>query len=138
MKIDLTNKRAVITGSTAGIGFAIACGLANVGASVVLNGRKQATVDYARKRLLERLPQAKVEGVAADLSQADGVDILTRSVPEVDILVNNMGIFEPKPFDARLQDSSLSLRRSRASPKGRWRRSSSPRIAQPRCRRPSR
>jgi NAD(P)-dependent dehydrogenase (short-subunit alcohol dehydrogenase family) len=100
MKIDLTNKRAVITGSTVGIGFAIAYGLANVGASVVLNGRNQATVDDARKRLLERLPQAKIEGVAADLSKADGVDILTRSVPEVDILVNNMGIFEPKPFDA--------------------------------------
>ena len=100
MKIDLTNKRAVITGSTVGIGFAIAYGLANVGASVALNGRNQATVDDATKRLLERLPQAKVEGVAADLSKADGVDILSRSVPEVDILVNNMGIFEPKPFDA--------------------------------------
>ena len=100
MKIDLTNKRAVITGSTVGIGFAIVYGLANVGASVVLNGRNQATVDDARKRMLERLPKAKVEGVAADLSKADGVDILTRSVPEVDILVNNLGIFEPKPFDA--------------------------------------
>jgi NAD(P)-dependent dehydrogenase (short-subunit alcohol dehydrogenase family) len=98
MKIDLTNKRAIVTGSTSGIGFAIAHGLAATGAAVVINGRRQAGVDAAMKRLLDLMPGANLDGVAADLATADGVAALVERERETDILVNNLGIFEPKPF----------------------------------------
>lgn len=99
MHIDLSGKRAVISGSTLGIGFAIAKGLANAGAEVVINGRSEASVGKAREALLKEMPKAKVITVAADLSTADGADKLIKAVPTADILVNNVGIFEPKPFD---------------------------------------
>jgi NAD(P)-dependent dehydrogenase (short-subunit alcohol dehydrogenase family) len=98
MIIDLSGKRAIVTGSTAGIGFAIASGLAASGASVVLNGRSEKSVAAAQKRLTEKLPNAKVEGVAADLAHADGVAAFIKRVGDADILVNNLGIFDPKPF----------------------------------------
>jgi NAD(P)-dependent dehydrogenase (short-subunit alcohol dehydrogenase family) len=104
MKIDLRNKCAIVTGSTSGIGFAIAHGLADAGAAVIINGRTQKNVDAARKRLVERLAQAKVEGVAADLSKADGVAAFIARARGTDILVNNLGIFEPRPFDAITDD----------------------------------
>src|SRR5712672_315789 len=104
MRIDLTNKRAVVTGSTSGIGFAIAHGLAEAGAAVVINGRHQNTVNAAVKRLTERVPQAKIEGVGADLARPDGVAAIVRDASEPDILVNNLGIVEPKPFDAITDD----------------------------------
>jgi NAD(P)-dependent dehydrogenase (short-subunit alcohol dehydrogenase family) len=100
MQIDLTNKHATVTGSTAGIGFAIAQGLAAAGAKVTLNGRSQATVDAARKRLAERVPKAHVDGIAADLATSAGASAFLEHVPDVDILVNSLGIFEPKPFEA--------------------------------------
>lgn len=99
MKIDLTNKRAVVTGSTLGIGFAIAKGLAEAGARVVINGRKDAAVKKAKDELLAAVPGAQVDTVAADLATAEGVAAFLRAVPETDILVNNLGIFEPKPFE---------------------------------------
>jgi NAD(P)-dependent dehydrogenase (short-subunit alcohol dehydrogenase family) len=99
MRIDLTDKRAVVTGSTGGIGFAIAQGLAAAGARVTINGRSQASVDAAAKRLTERVRGAKVDGVAADLATAAGVAVFLQRVPDTDILVNNLGIFEPKPFE---------------------------------------
>jgi NAD(P)-dependent dehydrogenase (short-subunit alcohol dehydrogenase family) len=99
MKIELNNKRAVVTGSTAGIGFAIAAGLAGAGADVVINGRTQQKVDAARKALLASVPGAKIEAVAADLATAQGVADFVARAPEADILVNNLGIFEPKPFE---------------------------------------
>jgi NAD(P)-dependent dehydrogenase (short-subunit alcohol dehydrogenase family) len=98
MIIDLTGLRAVVTGSTSGIGFAIARGLAGSGAAVVINGRSQKNVDSALARLAKELPQAKVEGVTADLATADGGATFVAQVPAADILVNNLGIFEPKPF----------------------------------------
>ena len=104
MRIDLTNKRAVVSGSTSGIGFAIAHGLVEAGAAVVINGRHQNTVRAAVKRLTERAPQAKIEGIAADLAKPDGVAAFVRDASETDILVNNLGIFEPKPFDAITDD----------------------------------
>lgn len=99
MKIDLQNKRAVITGSTLGIGFAIAKGLAEAGARVVINGRSEKSVKKAKEELLAALPGAMVDTVAADLSTAAGVETFLRAVPDTDILVNNLGIFEPKAFE---------------------------------------
>ena len=96
MKIDLSGKRAVVTGSTVGIGFAIASGLAEAGAAVVINGRSQKSVDVAKERL--KLTHAKIEGVAADLATAEGADAFIRAAGDADILVNNVGIFEPKEF----------------------------------------
>ena len=98
MILDLAGKHAIVTGSTSGIGFAIARGLAEAGATVVLNGRTERSVDAAIERLTQCVPQVKVEGVAADLAAAAGVAAFTKRVGETDILVNNLGIFEPKPF----------------------------------------
>ncbi len=98
MNIDLSTETAVVSGSTAGIGFAIAAGLARTGAAVVVNGRTQAAVDRACRRLAGEVAGAKVRGVAADLGHAEGVDAFVKAVPQASILVNNLGIFEPKPF----------------------------------------
>ena len=99
MIIDLEGKRALVSGSTAGIGYAIAKGLAAAGAAVVINGRGDARVGEAVKRLRKEVSAGQIEGAAADLSSAEGIKRLTDRVPETDILVNNMGIFEPKPFE---------------------------------------
>jgi NAD(P)-dependent dehydrogenase (short-subunit alcohol dehydrogenase family) len=98
MNIDLSGKTALVTGSTAGIGRAIAEGLAKSGASVIVNGRKQATVDKAVAAVKAAAPAAKVRGIAADVSSAAGCAAIVAAVPDVDILVNNAGIFEPKDF----------------------------------------
>ncbi|QUS40420.1 SDR family oxidoreductase [Tardiphaga alba] len=98
MKIDLTGKTALVTGSTAGIGLAIAKGLAGTGAEVIVNGRNQAKVDAAIAAIGKAIPGAKVTGVAADVSTADGCKALVAALPDVDILINNAGIFEPKGF----------------------------------------
>ena len=98
MNIDLSGKTALVTGSTAGIGYAIAKGLAASGASVVLNGRKQATVDTAVSKLSFDVKGAKVRGIAGDVSTAAGCKALIAALPDVDILINNAGIFEPKEF----------------------------------------
>lgn len=96
MNIDLSGKTALVTGSTAGIGHAIAKGLAASGASVVINGRSQDRVDAAVRKL--EATGAKVRGIAADVSTASGCKALISALPSVDILVNNAGIFEPKDF----------------------------------------
>tara|TARA_R110002012_G_scaffold9835_5_gene45678 strand:+ start:3434 stop:4228 length:795 start_codon:yes stop_codon:yes gene_type:complete len=98
MQIDLSGKHAIITGSTAGIGFAIAQGLADAGASVVVTGRTQARVDDAIAAIKKETAHAKVQGVAADLGTADGCQTLIEQQPNADILINNVGIFEPKDF----------------------------------------
>ena len=98
MDLQLKNKKALVTGSTAGIGFAIASLLAQEGASVVVNGRSQERVEEAVQRIKKVKKDAQVTGVAADLGTKEGVDVLTRAVPALDILVNNLGIFEAKPF----------------------------------------
>jgi NAD(P)-dependent dehydrogenase (short-subunit alcohol dehydrogenase family) len=96
--LKLNGKTALVTGSTAGIGFAIARMLAREGAQVFVNGRTQARVDAAIKAIRDELPAAKIDGVAADFAGAAGAETVIASLPEVDVLVNNVGIFEVKPF----------------------------------------
>src|SRR3954464_3296517 len=99
MDLQLQGKRALISGSTLGIGYAIAHALAKEGASVIVNGRTQQRVNEAVERLQQSGVQGKVEGIAQDLGTAEGVQKTLHQFPQVDILVNNLGIFEPKPFD---------------------------------------
>ncbi|WP_136254003.1 SDR family NAD(P)-dependent oxidoreductase [Onishia niordana] len=98
MHIDLSGKHAIVTGSTAGIGYAIAQGLADAGAAVVITGRTQARVDEAISSLQEAYPQASISGVAADLGTAEGCQALIAAKPDTDILINNVGIFGPQDF----------------------------------------
>src|SRR5205823_13791887 len=98
MDLQLTDKKALVTGSTAGIGFAIASLLAQEGASVVVNGRSPQRVEEAVQRIRREKKDAQVTGIAADLGTKAGVDLLTSKLTAVEILVNNLGIFELKPF----------------------------------------
>jgi NAD(P)-dependent dehydrogenase (short-subunit alcohol dehydrogenase family) len=97
MELGLAGKHALVTGSTAGIGYAIARGLAAEGASVIIAGRAQPGVDAALKRLKEAVPDAKATGIAADCATAAGAKVVFDKLPEVDILVNNLGIYGDKP-----------------------------------------
>jgi len=107
MDLQLRNKTALVTGSTAGIGFGIASLLAQEGAAVVMNGRSQRRVDEGIERIRQKQKDAHVTGVAADLGTPEGIDRLTNAVPEIDILVNNLGIFEAKPFSEITDDEWL-------------------------------
>jgi len=99
MDLKLEGKQALVTGSTAGIGFAIAAALAKEGASVVVNGRTEQRVKAALKQLQPSGTRGKVEGLAANLGTAEGVQQAIARFPALDILVNNLGIFEVKPFE---------------------------------------
>jgi NAD(P)-dependent dehydrogenase (short-subunit alcohol dehydrogenase family) len=99
MDLGLTGKNVLITGSTAGIGFAAARAFAREGAHVIVNGRGEARVRDATAAIALELPAARVQGIAADVATAEGVGALIAELPEVDVLVNNAGIFEPKPFE---------------------------------------
>ena len=98
MHIDLNGKTALVTGSTQGIGFAIAKGLAQAGAHVIINGRKADVVDAAVAKLQQAVSGAKVQGLAGDLATAEGCRQAVASVPQVDILVNNLGVFALQDF----------------------------------------
>jgi NAD(P)-dependent dehydrogenase (short-subunit alcohol dehydrogenase family) len=99
MDLKLNDKLALVSGSTKGIGLAIATGLAREGANVIINGRSQKSVNAALAKIYQAVPNAKLEGFAGDLSDAATTDALVKRFPAVDILVNNLGIFEPKPFE---------------------------------------
>jgi NAD(P)-dependent dehydrogenase (short-subunit alcohol dehydrogenase family) len=98
MKIDLSGKTALVTGSTAGIGYAIALGLARAGAAVFLNGRDKGRTDAAVAKVKGEAPGADVRGVAGDVGTAEGCEAIVAALPAVDILVNNAGIFNPQDF----------------------------------------
>jgi NAD(P)-dependent dehydrogenase (short-subunit alcohol dehydrogenase family) len=99
MDLQLNGKLALVTGSTAGIGFAIAEALAKEGARVIVNGRTEQRVADAVKAL-----GGNTVGLAADLATVQGAEEAARKFPDVEILVNNLGIFEPKAFDKITDD----------------------------------
>ncbi|AYN69287.1 SDR family oxidoreductase [Euzebyella marina] len=98
MDFQLKNKKALITGSTKGIGKAIAETLLKEGAEVIINGRSKASVENAVKELENKVTDAQITGVACDFSKSEEIEHLIKEVGEVDILINNVGIFEPKEF----------------------------------------
>ena len=107
MDLQLKGKKVLVTGSTAGIGFASARAFSAEGASVIINGRTQERVDNAIREIRKSQPSADLSGVASDVSNAAGCAKLIQAVPNVDVLVNNMGIFEPKPFEQISDDDWL-------------------------------
>jgi NAD(P)-dependent dehydrogenase (short-subunit alcohol dehydrogenase family) len=98
MNLNLQDKTALVTGSTAGIGLAIATELAREGATVIINGRTQERIDTAINEIMSKVSDARIKGVAADFADKASVNRLLKQVDTVDILVNNVGIFEPKDF----------------------------------------
>ncbi len=104
MNLGLKGKFAIVSGSTAGIGFAIAATLAAEGAEVIVNGRTEARVEAAVAKIRNRVDDAQVSGIAADLGTREGVEHLLRQAPTADIVVNNLGIFEAKSF-AEISDA---------------------------------
>ncbi|MBS0630752.1 MAG: SDR family oxidoreductase [Verrucomicrobia bacterium] len=98
MNLQLNGSLALVSASTKGIGFAIARTLAAEGARVIINGRTAAAVDEAVARIAREVPGAKLEKFPGDLASADDTARLAKAFPTVDILVNNLGIFDPKPF----------------------------------------
>ena len=104
MNIDLSGKTALVTGSTAGIGFAIAKGLAAAGAIVVLNGRDESRTQAAVTKLKREVEDADARGVARDVGTEAGCDAIVSALPAVDILVNNAGIFGPQDFSETLDE----------------------------------
>jgi len=99
MNLQLENKLALVTGSTKGIGLAIATSLAREDARVIVNGRSEKSVTEATAKIRAAVPNAKLESFPGDLADAKAAELLTKKFSAVDILVNNLGIFEPKPFE---------------------------------------
>ncbi len=100
MNLELKGKRAFVSGSTAGIGYAIASALASEGVAVTINGREATRVDEALARLRHAHPDAVIDGIAADLAHSSGAKAIAARADDIDILINNLGIFEPKAFAA--------------------------------------
>lgn len=109
MDLNLKDKTALVTGSTKGIGFAIASQLAQEGAHVIINGRTEEAVKKAVEHIRHAFPKAKIEGFAGDLATVTATENLLKRFPAVDILINNLGIYEPKPFEEITDDDWLRL-----------------------------
>lgn len=99
MDLQLKNKTALVTGSTDGIGLATAKGLLREGAKVYINGRHQQKIDEVITEIKNEIPNAEVDGIVADFSKVEEVNALIEKLPEVDILINNVGIYSPQPFE---------------------------------------
>lgn len=99
MDLQLSDRIALVSGSTAGIGLAIATTFAREGATVIVNGRTQERVNQSCDRIQQSVPNAKIQGIAADLATQAGVELLFEKVPEVNILINNLGIYGSKAFE---------------------------------------
>jgi len=104
MNLELTNKTALITGSTSGIGYAIARGLAREGVHVILNGRSEKNLKQAKFALEKEFPKAEISVIAADFNDPHTVHSLLKQLPELDILINNVGIYASKPFKSTTDD----------------------------------
>lgn len=109
MDLELKDRVVLVSGSTAGIGLAIAEALVREGAEVIVNGRTQERVDAALKELRAKQPDAKLRGVAGDLGTREGVSRMIQEVPRVDILVNNLGMFKPHPFEEITDEDWLNI-----------------------------
>jgi NAD(P)-dependent dehydrogenase (short-subunit alcohol dehydrogenase family) len=109
MDLQLTDKLALVSGSTKGIGFAIAKLLAREGARVIVNGRLPESVQKALEEIRSEVPGARLEGFAGDLAQAAQAQELLARFPAVDILVNNLGIYQPKPFEEITDEEWLTM-----------------------------
>src|SRR5207253_3379120 len=104
MNLQLDGKKALVTGSTAGIGLAIARALAREGASVVITGRTQPRLDNATEDIRKEIHDVKISGIVVDLATPDGISKCIQAEPAIDILVNNLGVYEPKPFEQITDD----------------------------------
>jgi NAD(P)-dependent dehydrogenase (short-subunit alcohol dehydrogenase family) len=109
MDLKLKGKKVFISGSTAGIGFSSAKKLLEEKATVVINGRTEEKVNMAVKRLQKEIPDSNISGIAADFSKAGDIDNIFKQLPSVDILINNVGIFEPKPFTEITDEDWLQI-----------------------------
>lgn len=109
MNLQLESKTAFITGSTQGIGFAIARQLLREGATVIINGRSQSKIDIALQNLKREIPSANVSGIAGDLLKSEDVNAILNALPQIDILVNNAGIFELKDFSDITDEQWLTI-----------------------------
>jgi NAD(P)-dependent dehydrogenase (short-subunit alcohol dehydrogenase family) len=99
MDLQLSGKLALVTGSTAGIGLAISSVLASEGATVIINGRSEKRVTEAIQKIRQKHPHAKFEALIGNLSNVEAVKQAISSFPHVDVLINNLGFYEPKPFE---------------------------------------
>jgi NAD(P)-dependent dehydrogenase (short-subunit alcohol dehydrogenase family) len=98
MRVDLTGRKAIVTASTSGIGLSIVKGLLNAGADVVLNGRRREVTDCLVIQLAEQFPDQTVQGVSADLARKEEIERFVKEIPDADILVNNLGIYDKVKF----------------------------------------
>lgn len=121
MQIELTGRKAIITGSTAGIGRATAEGLARAGASVVINGRGSARTDEAVRQMQQRFPDRDISGIAADLSTPEGAEAFFAQVLDADILINNVGTAHIREYNgiesiAKIPDEDFRRKPENRSP----------------------
>ncbi len=100
MDLKLKGKTALVTGSTSGIGYATALGLVKEGVRTWINGRSEETIDMAIKSIKRAWPEADIDGIVADFSNVDQVNHLIKELPQVDILVNNVGVYGDQPFES--------------------------------------